>query len=136
MRDILQSTLSLAQIAFFLAVGMTMRAAGLGIQPWKQTFGTSIASLGLALVLFDTWFYWGHRLLHTKFLYPRAHRWHHTVTTPVVWSNKYNFATHFVLWDRIMNTLHPSYDDGVAGGEDRQREPSNEPSGDVVSLSR
>jgi lathosterol oxidase len=208
-RDILQSTLSLAQIAFFLAVGMTTRAAGLGIQPWKQTFGTIIASLGLSLVLFDTWFYWGHRLLHTKFLYHRAHRWHHTVTTPVVWSNnsdtfvdnlvlqsywmiapllfpapgvvflihklydqvsgmighsgyeynarmarfpspllavthhdqhhryfKYNFATHFVLWDRIMNTLHPSYDDVVAGGEDRQREPSNEPLGDVVSLSR
>ena len=23
---------------------------------------------------------------------------------------KYNFATHFVVWDRLMRTLHPQYD--------------------------
>ena len=41
----------------------------------------------LSLVVFDTWFYWFHRLIHTRRLYRRVHRWHHMTVTPVVWSN-------------------------------------------------
>ena len=44
-------------------------------------------SFVLSLVLFDTWFYWFHRLIHTRCLYRRVHRWHHLTVTPVVWSN-------------------------------------------------
>jgi len=39
------------------------------------------------LVLFDAWFYWFHRLIHTRPLYGRVHRWHHLTVTPVAWSN-------------------------------------------------
>jgi Delta7-sterol 5-desaturase len=182
-RDVIQSTISLVQIALFLAVGLTLRAAGFGIKPWESSSGALLAGFCLSLLLFDTWFYWGHRLLHSRFLYRRAHQWHHLVTTPSVWSNnsdtfldnailqsywmiapllfpapgivyllhkvfdqvsgmighsgheynastarfpspllavlhhdqhhrhlKYNFATHFVVWDRLMKTLHPQYD--------------------------
>jgi Delta7-sterol 5-desaturase len=206
-RDMVQSTLSLAHIAFFIAVGSTMRAMGIGVQPWRSTMGSVIGSLALSLMFFDTWFYWGHRLLHTKFLYHRAHLWHHEVRTPVVWSNnsdtlldnlvlqsywmvapllfpapgivylihklydqvsgmighsgheynislarfpspllavihhdqhhrynKYNFATHFVLWDRIMRTLHPRYDDAVINYVKTQNGSSIESRDAILSL--
>ena len=185
-RDIIQSTLSLVQIASFLALGLSMRASGFGFQPWRSNWWTIGPSLILSLFLFDTCFYWGHRLLHTRALYRLAHQWHHAVTTPTVWSNnsdtfldnlilqsywaiapllfpapsivfvihkvydqisgmighsgheynaatarfpspllavthhdqhhryfKYNFATHFVVWDRVMHTLHPAYDSSI-----------------------
>ncbi len=49
--------------------------------------GTILSALA-SLVLFDTWFYWFHRLIHTRWLYRPVHQWHHTMTvTPVVWSN-------------------------------------------------
>jgi hypothetical protein len=35
-RDMVQSTLSLAHIAFLFAVGSTMRAMGIGVQPWRS----------------------------------------------------------------------------------------------------
>jgi sterol desaturase/sphingolipid hydroxylase (fatty acid hydroxylase superfamily) len=35
-------------------------------------------------VLFDTWFYWWHRLMHVEPIYTLVHRWHHTSLTPTV----------------------------------------------------
>jgi sterol desaturase/sphingolipid hydroxylase (fatty acid hydroxylase superfamily) len=49
---------------------------------------------------------------------------------------KYNFATHFALWDRIMNTLHPGYDDFLKTGVKRRQEPPIESRGDIFLLSR
>lgn len=39
------------------------------------------------MLVFDTWFYWFHRLLHTRWFFKHTHRWHHLIRTPVVWSN-------------------------------------------------
>ena len=36
---------------------------------------------------FDTWFYWFHRLLHTRWFFQHTHRRHHLIRTPVAWSN-------------------------------------------------
>lgn len=40
----------------------------------------------VCLVLFDGWFYWGHRLLHLPSLY-KWHVPHHRSVAPTVWSN-------------------------------------------------
>ena len=40
----------------------------------------------LSIVLYDAWFYWMHRLMHTKALY-RFHSLHHQSIAPTVWSN-------------------------------------------------
>ena len=182
-RDILKSIGSLAFISLLFSLGDWLQWCGIGWAPADLTLWSVIWQAALSLLLFDTWFYWAHRLVHHPRIYSRVHRFHHTVRTPTVWSNNsdtlldnvivqsywmvvqlifpvipgiklahkiydqitgmlghsgyeysgkmsffpspllgvthhdqhheyfvYNFATHFSLWDRLMGTLHPSYD--------------------------
>ena len=86
-RDRRQSVASLAVIAVMLGGGNWSYAAlGWGFRPLSGIGGTMI-SIVASLVLFDTWFYWLHRLIHTRFFYRRVHRWQHLTIAPVVWSN-------------------------------------------------
>ena len=86
-RDRRQSFLSLAAIAAMFGTGHWLYAEwGWGLAPAEGVLGMAL-SFVLSLVLFDTWFYWFHRLIHTRFFYGRVHRWHHLTVTPVVWSN-------------------------------------------------
>jgi sterol desaturase/sphingolipid hydroxylase (fatty acid hydroxylase superfamily) len=86
-RDRKQSMLSLAVIAAMLGCGhWTYTALGWGFRPLPGIGGT-VLSLIASLFLFDTWFYWLHRLIHTRLFYRRVHRWHHLTIAPVVWSN-------------------------------------------------
>ena len=41
----------------------------------------------LGIVAYDAWFYWKHRLLHTSWLFRRAHHVHHRVTNPTPFAN-------------------------------------------------
>ena len=43
-------------------------------------------SLVVALIIHDTYFYWMHRLLHNKLLFPKAHIIHHKSTNPSPWA--------------------------------------------------
>jgi hypothetical protein len=51
--------------------GMQVGAAAL------PSFTTAVAQLAVCALVDDTWFYFGHRLLHTKWLYARVHKKHH-----------------------------------------------------------
>lgn len=44
------------------------------------------ASIGLALLAHDTYFYWVHRAMHHRWLYRRVHRLHHRSVTPTPWA--------------------------------------------------
>lgn len=182
-KDILQSSISLAWISFFLAIGDCIQYNGNGLEPFAPSLYSNFLSFTASLLLFDTWFYWFHRLLHTKLFYRKIHHWHHLSRPPTVWANNsdtfldtfflqsywifihffipisipvvmchklfdqisgmlghsgyeyvyksqfpflrvshhdqhhqyfnYNFATHFIFWDRLMGTLHPSYDNEI-----------------------
>jgi Delta7-sterol 5-desaturase len=48
-------------------------------------------SLGILIVLHDTWFYWTHRLLHHRRVFTRTHRVHHLSVAPTPWS-AYSFS--------------------------------------------
>jgi sterol desaturase/sphingolipid hydroxylase (fatty acid hydroxylase superfamily) len=48
-------------------------------------------SLVLSLVIHDTYFYWMHRLLHTKRLFQLTHLLHHRSTNPSPWAS-YSFS--------------------------------------------
>lgn len=41
------------------------------------------------MLIDDTWFYWGHRLLHTKYFYATLHKRHHLFRTPNVLSTEF-----------------------------------------------
>jgi Delta7-sterol 5-desaturase len=94
-RDRGQSLVSLAAIAAMFGTGHWLYAEfGWGLRPFDGMAGgiagaalSAALSFVLSLVVFDTWFYWLHRLIHTRRLYRRVHRWHHLTVTPVVWSN-------------------------------------------------
>ena len=86
-RDFRQSVVSLAVIAAMLGAGhWSYTTLGWGLRPLPGIGGTVLSAVA-SLVLFDTWFYWLHRLIHTRVFYRRVHRWHHLTITPVVWSN-------------------------------------------------
>jgi sterol desaturase/sphingolipid hydroxylase (fatty acid hydroxylase superfamily) len=86
-RDRRQSLVSLAGIAAMFGTGHWAHATlGWGWPAPSGVVGTVLSALA-SLVLFDTWFYWFHRLIHTRWLYRPVHRWHHMTVTPVVWSN-------------------------------------------------
>jgi len=45
-----------------------------------------IISMPLMLVIHDTYFYWTHRFMHLKAIYPRVHKVHHVSVNPSPWA--------------------------------------------------
>jgi Delta7-sterol 5-desaturase len=198
-RDFWQSIKSLMFIALFLSGGLYSQQIGLTLlSPFPLTPFQAILWFLISLILFDTWFYWGHRLIHTKALYRWVHAWHHQSISPTVWSNnsdtlldncvlqsyfliaplclpmpgvvliahkiydqitgmmghagyeysagplsrfpspmigvtfhdqhherfRYNYATHFSIWDRLMQTIHPDYDKTIQTFENKPESPT------------
>lgn len=183
-RDIVRSVWSLVAISGFFALGHTGYQYGYGWRAEGQGLGVQALTFLASMLLFDTQFYWGHRLAHVPGIYEKVHAWHHGARTPTAWSNnsetfwdnlilqsywslahlvlpihpgvlalhklydqvtgalghagfeyapgepsrapspfvgttfhddhhrlfKYNFATHFSLWDRLCGTIDPGYD--------------------------
>lgn len=76
---------SLSTVAIFTAVGFAVFHLHL-ISTVDRGFIWWLASIALAIVLHDTYFYWMHRALHTKLLFARVHRIHHLSTSPSPWA--------------------------------------------------
>ena len=53
--------------------------------------GQLLFEFALLVLLHDTWFYWAHRGMHTRWLFRRVHRLHHKSRTPTPWA-AYSFA--------------------------------------------
>ena len=86
-RDVRQSVRSLATIALYVAGGIWAQAQGFGLWlPLELDWATAIGGVALSLVLYDAWFYWLHRLMHTRALF-RFHALHHKALAPTAWSN-------------------------------------------------
>jgi len=52
----------------------------------SQEFIYTILSVPLALLIHDFYFFWVHKLLHTRLLYLKVHRIHHFSGNPSVWA--------------------------------------------------
>ena len=83
---------SIATAAIFALVGVAVRdlahAGVLHIYDRIDTYGWPywVASIVLAIVIHDTYFYWTHRAMHHTRLYRIVHRVHHLSTTPSPWA--------------------------------------------------
>ena len=84
--EIRQSLKSLAGTAFCLAAGVFAQVSGWTQAPLELSVLNVLWTFVAALILHDAWFYFGHRLMHTKPLY-RWHKTHHLSVTPTVWNN-------------------------------------------------
>ncbi len=123
-RDLRQSVVSLAAIALSFTLGSWFYDQfGWGFRIKHMTVLNTVLSFIASMALYDTWFYWLHRLIHHKALYKRVHRWHHMTTTPVVWSNNsdtlldncflqsYWLIAHFLLpISPVVLLVHKIYD--------------------------
>lgn len=87
LRDIKSSMRQLSITSTCLAIGLYAQFNGWTlVQPVALSWWSAPLFFVLSLFLHDTWFYWGHRILHTKAFY-RFHKPHHMTITPTVWSN-------------------------------------------------
>jgi Delta7-sterol 5-desaturase len=77
---------SLVIIAACFSTGMFAQVQGWTLQTLEMSWWSVPILLVASIVLYDTWFYWAHRLLHTKAFY-RFHAPHHRSVAPIVWSN-------------------------------------------------
>lgn len=89
-RDIKNSVISLFFAATFLSIGVYCEVSGLTYEYRFTDFPVLnfILEFFLGLFLFDTAFYWLHRLVHAnKFLFKKAHLLHHKNNAPTVWGS-------------------------------------------------
>ncbi|NBC97337.1 MAG: fatty acid hydroxylase family protein [Deinococcus-Thermus bacterium] len=85
--EIAQFVKSLSVTSGCLAGGMFLQIQGWTFWPARDPgWAGGLAMLVVSILLYDAWFYWGHRLMHTRRLY-RHHVWHHRSVAPTVWSN-------------------------------------------------
>lgn len=86
-REIGQSAWSLIATTFCLAFGLYAQNQGWALfAPFELTVWSAIGMFAVAIVAFDAWFYFAHRLMHTRVMY-RFHQLHHRSVAPTVWSN-------------------------------------------------
>ena len=79
----------------FVGVATILIGKSYGWQMYRKIdshgWGWFVASIGIAIVVHDTWFYWTHRLMHHRRLFKVFHRVHHESTNPSPWA-AYSFA--------------------------------------------
>ncbi|MDK1384179.1 sterol desaturase family protein [Sinorhizobium sp. 8-89] len=83
--EIRQSLASMFSASLPLAIGLYAQQKGWAPAPWAFNWWAAVPLFVLCLFLYDSWFYFMHRLLHTKWLYP-LHALHHKSIAPTIWS--------------------------------------------------
>lgn len=178
---------SIFTVALCISTGIYAQLQGWALTPVSLTWWSAPVFFIVSVFLYDTWNYWTHRLLHTKFFY-KFHAPHHRSLSPTVWSNhneslteaffnqsffmvvpfilpipwqilvahkvydqfvgmlghagyehfasplsrrpfpltsttfhdqhhssfSFNYGHTFSLWDRVMGTIHPTYDEKIS----------------------
>jgi len=84
--EIRHSMASILVTCLMVTVGISAQAQGFAPAPWAFSWWTAVPLFLLTMVLFDAWFYFAHRALHSKLLY-KYHALHHRSLAPTVWSN-------------------------------------------------
>jgi len=103
--EIRSSMSALFTSSILLSAGYFSQLQGWAMAPLELSWWSFPLMFVVALVLYDAWFYWGHRLLHVPALY-KWHVPHHRSVAPTVWSNDSSTTVdtliehgfYFVVW--------------------------------------
>lgn len=86
-KEIRASARSLIVTCGCFAGGLHLQLMGYTLfDPFALTWWSAPLMFGASVVLYDTWFYWVHRLGHTG-PFKKYHLLHHQSVAPTVWSN-------------------------------------------------
>lgn len=99
-RELIHAPGSIAMLSLCTTMGIFAQWQGWALTPLQLNWWTGPLMLGISIVLYDAWFYWIHRLFHTKAMY-RYHARHHKSVAPTVWSNH-----HETLLDSLLHQLY------------------------------
>ena len=88
MSEIILSMISVGIFGLVAAVSFNVLGDMNHVYRQWDELGAAYYFLSFFLVLFlhDTYFYWIHRLMHTRFLYRHVHAVHHRSTNPTPWT--------------------------------------------------
>lgn len=110
--EIRESLRSLVITSFCMALAVTLTLFGWTLwSPWGGGGGT-VVGVVILTVGYDIYFYWIHRLLHTK-PFIRFHRWHHKAIAPTVWSTDSQSPVEtfmlqsFMIWAALLAPVAP-----------------------------
>ena len=67
--------------------------------------GYFILSIIVAILIHDTFFYWGHRLMHHKSIFRYVHKVHHNSTNPSPWA-AFSFHPYESVIEALIVTTH------------------------------
>ncbi len=99
-RELRHAPGSVLTIALCFAAGLFAQSQGWSRPALALSWWTGPLLLGASVIAYDAWFYWVHRLLHTRPLL-RFHALHHTSVTPTVWTNH-----HETVVEALLNQLY------------------------------
>ena len=80
------TALIFATLGYFFFFGPLVRYTLVYKDIHSHSLSYFILSIGLTLVVHDTYFYWSHRLMHHPALFKYFHRVHHLSTNPSPWA--------------------------------------------------
>ncbi len=110
--EIRESLRSIAITSLCMALAITMTLFGYSLWSPLEGFWGFAISVALLIVGYDLYYYWAHRLLHTK-RFIRFHRWHHKSIAPTVWSTDSQSVVEtlmiqsFMIWAAILLPIAP-----------------------------
>lgn len=91
---------SILTLSLCFTAGLFSQWQGWTFPPLSLSWWSGPLTLALSVLLYDTWFYWVHRLLHCPAMF-RFHALHHTSPVPTVWTNH-----HETLVEALLNQLY------------------------------
>ena len=88
-REVRQSLAALVFFALYSVALLAAYRAGRALVYWNPSdypLWWAPLSVVVAMVLHDTWFYWTHRAMHLRWVFPWLHAGHHRSITPTAWA--------------------------------------------------
>lgn len=95
-RELAHAPGSILVLSLCFAGGLFAQWQGFALAPLPLSWWSAPIMLALSVVLYDAWFYWVHRLLHTAPMF-RFHALHHTSVAPTVWTNHHETPVEALL---------------------------------------